>query len=47
MDAGEPEAAAEELSAEAAAEEHADGTQPEPEQAAEGEESPEPAEQKE
>jgi transcription termination/antitermination protein NusA len=43
----EPEAESEELSAEAAAEDHAEGTEPEPEQAAEGEESPEPAEQKE
>ena len=42
-----PEAESEELSAEAAAEEHAEGTEPGPEQATEGEESPEPAEQKE
>jgi N utilization substance protein A len=37
----------EELSAEVAAERHAEGTEQEPEQAVEGEESPEPAEQKE
>jgi N utilization substance protein A len=47
LQAGAPETGSEELSAEAAAEEHAEGTEPEPEQAAEGEESPEPAEQKE
>jgi N utilization substance protein A len=51
--AGEPteepavESGSEELSAEVAAEAHAEGTEPEPEQAAEGGQSPEPAEQKE
>jgi transcription termination/antitermination protein NusA len=42
-----PEAGSEELTTEAAAEEHSDQTEPEAEQAAESEESPEPAEQKE
>src|SRR3954453_59367 len=44
-EAGGSEAVSEELSAEAAAEDHAEGNESEPEQAPEGEESPEPAEQ--
>jgi N utilization substance protein A len=41
------EAGSEELGAEAAIDEHANGTEPEPEQAVESEQSSEPAEQKE
>jgi N utilization substance protein A len=47
LEVGAPEAGSEELSAEAAAGEPADGAEPEPEQAAQSEVSPEPAEQKE